>query len=826
MPAPTAPTDLRRHGRDLLERVMLADRWSLSKRIARIAAKPSTAEQKAIEAAIARSMARVEARRKSVPAPRFPEELPVSALRDEIADAIRAHQVVIVSGETGSGKTTQLPKICLTLGRGVRGLIGHTQPRRIAARTVAMRIAQELQTKLGEIVGFQVRFTGETSERNLIKLMTDGILLAETQTDRFLNDYDTLIIDEAHERSLNIDFLIGYLKQLLPKRPDLKVIITSATLDAERFANHFAVGDRRAPVIEVTGRMYPVEVRYRPLARDEDDDEAELEDAIVDAVDECARHGPGDVLVFLPGEREIRETSELLRRHAASKRMPLEILPLFARLSVTEQQRVFETGGHTRRVVLATNVAETSLTVPGIRFVIDSGLARLNRYSVRSKVQLLQIEKISQAAANQRAGRCGRIAAGVCIRLYAEDAFAARAPYTDPEILRSSLASVILRMSSLKIGEIDEFPFLERPAPRAIVDGYQLLQELDAVDPTRRLTKLGGELARLPLDPRIGRMILAGRDEGMLSELLIIATALSVPDPRERPLERRGAADQAHVRFKDERSDFLAYLHLWDFFSDALAAGMSHRKLVDHCRANFVSTLRMREWRDTHRQVVELLRESGWTVPEYQRVAVETSGSASRNDRAARAAADARYERIHRALLTGLLGNIGSKSDEDDSYQGARGIRFLLHPGSGINRKGARWVMAAELAETTRLYGRCAARIEPEWIERVAADRVERAYFEPHWDKPRGEVIASERVSLYGLLLVPRRKVSFGAIDPVLAREVFLREALAVGESGISAPFVEHNRQLLAEIEELEHKARRQDVLVDPEDVMVFFAEV
>ncbi|MEP7084116.1 MAG: ATP-dependent RNA helicase HrpA, partial [Betaproteobacteria bacterium] len=505
--------------------------------------------------------------------------------------------------------------------------------------------------------------------------------------------------------------------------------------------------------------------------------------------------------------------------------MPLEILPLFARLSVNEQQRVFESGGSTRRVVLATNVAETSLTVPGIRFVIDPGLARINRYSVKNKVQLLQIEKISQAAANQRAGRCGRIAAGVCIRLYSEEDFAKRPAYTDPEILRSSLAAVILRMASLRIGDVADFPFLEAPSPRAVADGYQLLQELGAVTTGRELTPLGRELAKLPLDPRVGRMILAGRDEGVLAEVLVIAAALSVPDPRERPLERQNAADQAHHRFKDDRSDFLSFIHLWDFFNDALALGLSHRKLVDHCRANFVSTLRVREWRDIHNQVVEILREAGWTVPALTpaKERAEHTGKTGTKSGPAKVAADARFARIHRALLTGLLGNIGCRTEEDESYQGARGIRFHLHPGSGINKKGAKWVMVGELAETTRLYGRCAARIEPEWIERVAGDRVERTYFEPHWDKARGEVVAGERVALYGLTLVPRRRVSFGAIDPVLARALFLREALAPGEHGITAPFAGHNRQLLADIVELEHKARRQDVLVDEEDVVAFF---
>ena len=823
-----------------LDGAMLRDRQPLRRRIDR-ATRSSTQGSNAdtprdlqqIESAIERSRAVADARAQRLPRPTFPEELPVSALRDTIAAAIRDNQVVIVSGETGSGKTTQLPKICLALGRGVRGLIGHTQPRRVAARTVANRIAQELRSKLGDVVGYQVRFTGEVAESNYIKLMTDGILLAETMGDRFLSAYDTLIIDEAHERSLNIDFLLGYLKQLLPRRPDLKVIVTSATIDAGRFARHFEQdgpgGKTPAPVIEVSGRLYPVEVRYRPLAREEDDDEAELEDAIVDAVDECARQGPGDVLVFLPGEREIRETSDLLRRHAAKTGRPLDILPLYARLSAAEQQRVFDKdGSSTRRVVLATNVAETSLTVPGIRYVIDPGLARINRYSVRNKVQLLQIEKVSQAAAKQRAGRCGRLSSGICIRLYSEVDFNARPTYTEPEILRSSLAAVILRMTSLGIGEVGEFPFLEPPTPRAIADGYQLLQELGAVALDRALTPLGRELARLPLDPRVGRMILGGRDEGVLAEVLVIASALSVPDPRERPLDKRGAADQAHHRFKDERSDFLSFMHLWDFFTDANGQGLSHRKLVDHCRAHFVSWLRLREWRDIHGQLAEILREAGWNVP-----ALPPPGERRENDAkgvkahaAAKAnakAIDVRYERIHRSLLTGLLGNIGLKSDEDESYLGARAVRFHLHPSSGINRKGAKWLMVSELADTTRLYGRVAARIEPEWIEKVAGDRVDRTYFEPHWDRERGEVVAIERVALYGITLVARRRVSFSGIDPVLARDTFLREALALGEHGIEALFAKHNKALLAEIADLEHKARRQDVLVDERDVVAFF---
>ncbi len=791
---------------------MASDWLPLGRRIARLETRASAVERQRLEQAIVASVDKAARRAEGRPAIAYPPGLPVSAERDRIAAAIREHQVVIVCGETGSGKTTQIPKICLELGRGTRGLIGHTQPRRIAARSVAARIAFELNAELGTAVGYKVRFTDHTRPDAYIKLMTDGILLAETQSDRTLAAYDTIIIDEAHERSLNIDFLLGYLKQLLLQRPDLKLIVTSATLDAERFARHFGAGGQPAPVLEVSGRNYPVEVRYRPLgggAADEADDEEELEEAIVAAAEDLWREGPGDILVFLPGEREIRETSDLLAKSFARRpyARTAEILPLYARLSAEQQQRVFSRSDG-RRIVLATNVAETSLTVPGIRYVIDSGLARVKRYSLRNKVTQLQIEKIAQAAAAQRAGRCGRVAAGVCVRLYDADDFAARPKYTEPEILRSSLAAVILRMAVLDLSAVDAFPFLERPSPRAIADGYQLLEELGAVDQQRTLTPLGRELAALPVDPRIGRMLLAAKD-GPLAEMLVIASALSVPDPRERPLDKRQAADQAHLRFRDERSDFLSLLALWQFFADALEQKLSHRKLVEQCRAHYVSYLRLREWRDLHRQLAEQVAELGWRWTDKLPDKVDA----------------ARYEVIHRALLAGLLSNVGCRADADEHYLGTRGLKFFLHPGSGMAKKGAKWVLAAELTDTTRLYARCAARVEPEWIEQSAGPLLERSYFDPQWDAARGEVVAAERVSLYGLTLVPRRRVSFGRIDPSAAREVFLREALVTGEIATKGAFLAHNRQLIASIAELEHKARRQDVLVDDEALYAFYAE-
>ncbi|MCX4170204.1 MULTISPECIES: ATP-dependent RNA helicase HrpA [Paraburkholderia] len=760
-----------------------------------------------------------------IPPITFPEALPVSGRREEIARAIAQNQVVIVCGETGSGKTTQLPKICLELGRGLgaggSGLIGHTQPRRIAASATGRRIAEELGTPFGEVVGYKVRFTDNLSPGASVKLMTDGILLAETQTDPLLKAYDTLIIDEAHERSLNIDFLLGYLKEILVKRPDLKLIVTSATIDADRFARHFGRDDKPAPVIEVSGRLYPVEVRYRPVAEDspavkaaegssasssresrdrprtQRETDRDLMEAIVDAVDELCREGPGDVLVFLPGEREIRDAAEALRKHHPPH---TEILPLFARLSAAEQERVFRTS-NARRIVLATNVAETSLTVPGIRYVVDTGLARVKRYSYRNKVEQLQVESISQAAANQRAGRCGRVADGICIRLYEESDYQGRVRFTDPEILRSSLASVILRMKSLHLTAIETFPFIEPPPGRAIADGYQLLNELGAVDDDNQLTPLGRELARLPLDPRVGRMILAARDQQALKEVLIIASALSVQDPRDRPIEAQEQADQAHRRFADERSEFLQWLKIWNWFEEAIAHKKSNRQLQDECRKNFLSQLRLREWRDVHSQLLTVVREHGWRLNE----------------------AEATFEQIHLALLTGLLGNIGLKADDEPYFLGARSIKFYLWPGSALVKKAGKWVMAAELVETSRLYARCIAKIEPEWIEKIGEHLLKKSLSEPHWEKRAAQVSAFERAVLYGLPIYHRRRVSFGKQDPARARELFIRGALVEGEFDTKLAFFAHNRKLLADIEQLEHKSRRQDVLVDDELIFGFY---
>jgi len=747
--------------------------------------------------------------RHPLPAVEFPDELPVSARREEIAAALASNQVVIVSGETGSGKTTQLPKICLSIGRGVNGLIGHTQPRRIAASSTAKRIAQELGSPPGQHVGYKVRFNDTLSEGAWIKLMTDGILLAETQGDPLLRQYDTIIIDEAHERSLNIDFLLGYLKQLLPKRPDLKLIITSATIDAERFARHFETATKKVPVIEVSGRMYPVEVRYRPVetesmpgssvpsAAAKAKEQRDLMDTIVDAVDELARIGPGDILVFLPGEREIRDANEALRKHHPPH---VDILPLFARLSAQEQERVFKPT-NARRIVLATNVAETSLTVPGIRYVVDAGTARVKRYSYRNKVEQLQIEPVSQSAAKQRAGRCGRVAAGVCIRLYDEQDFLQRPAFTDPEILRSSLAAVILRMKSLRLGDVEQFPFIEPPLGRAIADGYQLLQELGAVDDNKQLTSLGQQLAKLPLDPRVGRMILAGRDHACLRELLIIASALSVQDPRDRPQEAQGAADSAHKKFEDEKSEFLTYLKLWHWFEEAIAHKKSNRQLQEHCRANFVSQLRLREWRDVHAQLFTLVREQGWRV----------------ND------SPATYEQLHLALLTGLLGNIGFKQEDEPHYLGARGIKFHLWPGSSLGKKAGRWIVAAELVETSRLFARTLAQIQPQWLERVGAHLLKKSWGDPRWEKRSGQVSAYERATLYGLVVYSQRRIDYGKINPEEAREIFIRSALVNGDFETRASFLAHNQRLIREIENLEHKSRRQDVLVDDTLIASFY---
>ncbi len=737
----------------------------------------------------------------------YPESLPVSARRDEIARALAAHQVVIVCGETGSGKTTQLPKIALDLGRGWgaggHGLIGHTQPRRIAASSVARRIADELDTPLGEVVGFKVRFQDRLQAGASVKLMTDGILLAETQSDPELRAYDTLIIDEAHERSLNIDFLLGYLKALLPRRSDLKLIVTSATIDAERFARHFGSAAGAAPVIEVSGRLYPVEKRWRPF---EERREYRLEDAIADAVDELWQGAGGDILVFLPGEREIRDSADHLRRHLAQQHRgpPPEILPLFARLSQAEQDRVF--AAHPgRRIVLATNVAETSLTVPGIRYVIDSGLARVKRYSWRNKVEQLLVEPISQAAAEQRAGRCGRVADGVCIRLYDEQDFAGRPRFTDPEILRSSLAGVILRMKSLNLGAVEQFPFLEPPRPRAIADGYALLDELDAIDDERELTTIGRELAKLPLDPRLGRMILEARQRQSLAEVLVIASALSVPDVRDRPLDQAQAADARHRPFDDEKSEFSGTLKLWRWLEEGRGGEgvhkLSNRQQEQRLREHFISPRRVREWRDIHSQLHTVIAEHGWQLNR----------------------SPATYEQIHVAMLAGLLGNVGCKADDDEWYLGARGIKFWRHPGANLSKKPGRWLIAAELVETSRLFGRGLAAIEPHWIPPIAGHVLKTQLLDPHWEKKPAQVVAFERATLYGLVVYRDKRVDFGTVDPAAARDIFIREALVAGDWTSTLPFVAHNRRLLAQVEELEHKRRRQDVLVDEDLIYAFY---
>jgi ATP-dependent helicase HrpA len=754
--------------------------------------------------------------RNPLPPITYPEDLPVSGRRQEIAEALMHNQVIIVSGETGSGKTTQLPKICLELGRGQKGMIGHTQPRRIAASSTAKRIAQELGTPLGETVGFKVRFADTLTKGASVKLMTDGILLAETQTDPLLKGYDTIIIDEAHERSLNIDFLLGYLKQLLPRRPDLKVIITSATIDADRFSRHFGTPEKPAPVIEVSGRLYKVEVRYRPIESDVVNpavanaegkgartaaarEKRDLMDAVVDGVDELCRIGSGDVLVFLPGEREIRDVAEALRKHHPPH---VEILPLFARLSAEEQERVFRVT-NARRIVLATNVAETSLTVPGIRYVVDAGLARVKRYSYRNKVEQLQIEAIAQSAANQRAGRCGRVADGVCIRLYEEQDYLQRPKFTEPEILRSSLASVILRMKSLHLTDVETFPFIEPPLARAIADGYQLLQELGAVDEYNQLTPLGNKLSKLPLDPRVGRMILAALDNASLNEVLIIASALSVQDPRDRPMEHQQAADEAHKKFADEKSEFLSYIKIWKWFENAIEHKKTNRQLMDNCRSNFLSQLRLREWRDVHSQLLTIVKEQGWRINE----------------------APATYENLHLALLTGLLGNIGFKAEDEPGagYLGARGIKFNIWPGSSLLKKPGKWIMAAELVDTTRLYARCVAQIQPEWLEKVGGHLLKKSWGEPRWEKKSAQVTASERATLYGLVVYSQRRINYGLFNPTEAREIFIRDALVGGDYETRAPFFAHNHKLIKEIENLEHKSRRLDVLVDDELIAAFY---
>lgn len=793
-----------------LPELMLRDAQRLGRRLdgARRIRKPEARAAVLAEIAAEADTAelRVLGRRAAVPEISYPEQLPVSQKKDVILEAIRDHQVVIVAGETGSGKTTQIPKICLELGRGIKGLIGHTQPRRIAARTVAERVAEEMRTPLGEAVGWKVRFTDQVGGETMVKLMTDGILLAEIQTDRELRQYDTIIIDEAHERSLNIDFLLGYLAQLLPRRPDLKVVITSATIDPERFSRHF--GD--APIVEVSGRTYPVEVRYRPLL-EEDSGDADRDQitAICDAVDELQKEGPGDILVFLSGEREIRDTADALEkkllRAGGAIGQSTEILPLYARLSHAEQHRVFQR--HTgRRVVLATNVAETSLTVPGIKYVIDPGFARISRYSHRTKVQRLPIEPVSQASANQRKGRCGRTSDGVCIRLYSEDDFLSRPEFTDAEILRTNLASVILQMTAAGLGDIEKFPFIDPPDRRNIKDGVDLLQELGAIDPQqkdpkKRLTQLGRKLSQLPVDPRLARMVLEADRNGCAREVMVIAAALSIQDPRERPSEKQAQADQQHARFKDETSDFLAFLNLWRYVREQQKT-LSSSAFRRMCKSEYLNYLRIREWQDIYYQLRTVARTMDIHLAEE----------------------DAAPERVHQSLLAGLLSHIGLKDTEkNNEYVGARSAKFAVFPGSALFKKPPRWVMSAELVETSRLWARVNAKIEPEWVEPLAQHLVKRTYSEPHWEQKQAAVMAYERVTLYGVPIVAQRKVNYGRIDPETSRELFIRNALVEGDWRTHHQFFHDNRKLLGEVEELEHRARRRDILVDDETLFDFY---
>ncbi|WP_137823168.1 ATP-dependent RNA helicase HrpA [Pseudomonas sp. D(2018)] len=818
-----------------LEQAMGADRHRLRRQLHELRKHPDDAKLAQWVERFQASIARVEARRASVPVMRYDDALPIAAKRDEIKAALEKHQVLVIAGETGSGKTTQLPKICLEIGRGTHGLIGHTQPRRLAARSVATRVAEEIGSPLGELVGYQVRFEDQSNERSLIKLMTDGILLAETQHDRFLERYDTIIVDEAHERSLNIDFLLGYLKTLLPRRPDLKLIITSATIDLERFSKHF----NDAPIIEVSGRTYPVDTWYRPLAAEVDEDgEALFDDLSVDqgilrALDEIAAHErevskrPGDVLVFLPGEREIRDCADVLRK---ANLRHTEVLPLYARLTPAEQQKIFQPMAG-RKIVLSTNVAETSLTVPGIRYVIDSGTARISRYSYRAKVQRLPVEAVSQASANQRKGRCGRVEPGICVRLYSEDDFLSRPTFTDPEILRTNLAAVILQMLHLRLGDIEAFPFIEPPDGKAIKDGFTLLQELSAVNRESQLTPIGRQLARLPIDPRLGRMVLEGARQGSLDEVLIVAAALSVQDPRERPIERQQAADQAHAQWKDVDSDFAALINLWRGFEEQRQA-LGSNALRSWCRKNFLNYLRLREWRDAHRQLVLICRElklfpesgkgrSQLAGERQNAPGVRQQAGSHKSGEAAERSID--YAKVHKAILCGLLSQIGQKT-EDGDYLGARQRRFWIHPGTAIAKKRPQWIMAAELVETTKLFARMVAKIEPDWLEPLAGHLVKKNHLEPHWEKRRGQVVAYEQITLYGLIIVGRRAVHYGPVDPEVSRELFIREGLVRGEIQSRAKCLSANRQLLERLDELEAKARRRDILADEETLFAYYA--
>jgi ATP-dependent helicase HrpA len=808
--------------KQLIIKVMAKDHHRLQRRLVELeklarAKKPYKDALEKWQANIERSQAAVVARQHLIPTRiEFPD-LPVCEKREEIAQLIANNQVVVLAGETGSGKTTQLPKICLSIGRGTRGLIGHTQPRRIAANTVANRIAEELKTKLGEKVGYQVRFSDQSSDQTLIKVMTDGILLAEIQNDPYLNKYDTLIIDEAHERSLNIDFLLGYLKQLLLRRPDLKLIITSATIDLDKFSVHF----NKAPVIEVSGRTYPVDVWYRPLfestAKEEaEDSEHDIYSAMVEAVHEIELHEKtggvrgGDILIFLSGEREIREAAEALRKAQFAH---MEVVPFYARLSLAEQQRVF--APHTgRRIVLATNVAETSITVPGIRYVIDPGFARISRYSYRTKVQRLPIEPVSQASANQRKGRCGRVAEGICIRLYSEEDFNNRPAFTDAEILRTNLAAVILQMLHLRMGDIHKFPFIDAPDHRLISDGYKLLEELQAVNSKNQLTAVGTQLSKLPLDPRLARMLLAAQEQSCVRELLIIASALSVQDPRDRPSDKQQAADQMHRRFWSEHSDFLGYVNVWDYFETQRQA-LSQNQLRRLCKKEFLNYLRLREWRDIHHQLCVAIKDLGFRVNSEP----------------------ANYEAVHKALLSGLLGNLGFNHEERE-YLGARNRKFSIFPGSSLIKKTPKWIMAAELIETSKLFAHIVAKIEPEWVLLAAEHLVKRQHFEPHYNSHSGQVMAYEKVSLYGLTLVEKKSVPYAHIDPIVAREVFIRSAFVEGQYAQHPKwknlqqkrklndFFTHQQDLLKELDDLEAKSRRRDILADEEVMFEFYNEV
>ncbi len=777
---------------------IFADRFGFNKRLSGLQRrikenKPIDKGLEKLSLDIEISKQALQTRAKSIPEITYDESLPVCERREEIAELIKNNQVVIVCGETGSGKTTQLPKICLEAGRGIDGKIGHTQPRRIAARSVSKRIAEEMKVELGNQVGFKVRFSDQVKKESLVKLMTDGILLAETQTDRYLNEYDTIIIDEAHERSLNIDFLLGYLKQLLPKRPDLKVIITSATIDPDSFSKHF----NDAPVIEVSGRTYPVEARYRPLYHEDPEmDDKDLLQGVNDAVNELGRVSSGDILVFLAGERDIREAADFLRKSQPTA----EIVPLFARLSPAEQMKVFAPHGG-RRIVLATNVAETSLTVPGIRYVIDSGKARISRYSYRTKVQRLPIEQVSQASANQRMGRCGRVSSGICIRLYSEEDFLNQDEFTQPEILRTNLASVILQMKSLRLGNIEDFPFVENPDSRFINDGYRLLQELGAVDEDNEITKVGKILATFPVDPRISRILLEAAELNCLNELLIIGSAMGTQDPRDRPFEKQGAADQAHGEFQSELSDFIFYMNLWNEYHKA-SKELSQNKMRKWCKQRFVSYLRMREWIDVHKQLKQQVSDHKYKLNEQP----------------------AEYEPIHQALLAGLLGNIAVVTDRNE-YTGARNNKLRVFPGSALVKKQPKWLMAAELIETSRLFASTIAKIEPQWIEQTGAHLCKHHYYEPHWEKKRGQVIGFDRVTLYGLTINPKKKINFGLLDPVTAREIFIRSALVEQDIDLRVEFFRKNRQILEEINLLESKSRRKDILVDEDRIFDFYDE-